>query len=171
MSWIKSLTHDHPEFIKVSHVFSFWKLHFGIAYHRDIVNMRGDLRIIKIKLLKLEYAHGSCESRSVVSDTLRHHGILQAGILQCVAFPFSRGSSQPRDWIQVSHIAGISGGFFTSWATREAPVNYVGGEGVVVKIQTLGCNKSRRLGKGCSPFHWALWVSGLGLLRTPSFSA
>ena len=34
-----------------------------------------------------------------------------------VAFPFSRGSSQTRDRTQVSHIAG---GFFTSWATREA---------------------------------------------------
>ena len=44
------------------------------------------------------------------------HGILQARILGWVAFPFSRGSSQPRDWTQVSHIAG---GFFTSWATRE----------------------------------------------------
>ena len=44
-------------------------------------------------------------------------GILQARILECVAFSFSRGSSQPRDWTQVSHIAG---GFFTSWATREA---------------------------------------------------
>ena len=30
-----------------------------------------------------------------------------------VAFPFSRGSSQPRDQTQVSQIAG---GFFTSWA-------------------------------------------------------
>ena len=45
------------------------------------------------------------------------HGILQARILEWVAFPFSRGSSQPRDWNQVSHIAG---GFFISWATREA---------------------------------------------------
>ena len=44
-------------------------------------------------------------------------GILQARILEWVAFPFSRGSSQPRDQTQVSHIAG---GFFTSWATREA---------------------------------------------------
>ena len=35
------------------------------------------------------------------------HGILQARILEWVAFPFSRGSSQPRDWNQVSHIAGI----------------------------------------------------------------
>ena len=34
------------------------------------------------------------------------HGILQAGILKWVAFPFSRGSSQPRDETQVSHIAG-----------------------------------------------------------------
>ena len=33
------------------------------------------------------------------------------------SFPFSRVSSQPRDWTQVSHIVGR---FFTSWATREA---------------------------------------------------
>ena len=38
------------------------------------------------------------------------HGILQARILEWVAIPFSRGSSQPRDRTQVSHIAG---GFFT----------------------------------------------------------
>ena len=34
-----------------------------------------------------------------------------------VAFPFSKVSSQPRDWSQVSPIAGR---FFTSWATSEA---------------------------------------------------
>ena len=33
-------------------------------------------------------------------------GILQAKILEWVAFPFSRGSYQPRDWTQVSHTAG-----------------------------------------------------------------
>ena len=38
-------------------------------------------------------------------------GILQARILEWVAFPFSRGSSQPRDQNQVTHIAGR---FFTS---------------------------------------------------------
>ena len=42
------------------------------------------------------------------------HGILQARVLECVAIPFSRGSSQPRDWTQVSHTAGW---FFTCWAT------------------------------------------------------
>ena len=45
------------------------------------------------------------------------HGILQAKILEWVDFPFSRGSSWPRDWSQVSHTASR---FFTSWATREA---------------------------------------------------
>jgi len=44
------------------------------------------------------------------------HGILQARILEWVAFLFSRGSSQPRDRTQVFCIAG---GFFTSPATRE----------------------------------------------------
>ena len=43
--------------------------------------------------------------------------ILQARILEWVAFPFSRGSSQSRYWTQVSHIAGR---FFTSWAIGEA---------------------------------------------------
>ena len=45
------------------------------------------------------------------------HGILQTRILEWVAFPFSRGSSQPKNWTQASRIAGE---FFTSWATREA---------------------------------------------------
>ena len=45
------------------------------------------------------------------------HGILQARILEWVAVPFSRGSSQPRDWTQGSCTAGK---FFTNWATKEA---------------------------------------------------
>ena len=49
------------------------------------------------------------------------HGILQARILEWLAFPFSRGSSQPRDPTQVSCIAGrTTMWFFTSWTTREA---------------------------------------------------
>ena len=43
------------------------------------------------------------------------HGILQARILQWVAFPFSKTSSQPRDQTQVS---GIAGRHFILWATR-----------------------------------------------------
>ena len=37
---------------------------------------------------------------------MEFHGILQARILEWVAVSYSRGSSQPRDWTQVSYIAG-----------------------------------------------------------------
>ena len=49
------------------------------------------------------------------------HGILQARILEWVAISFSRGSSQPRDRIQVSCIASRR---FNLWATREALYSY-----------------------------------------------
>ena len=49
-------------------------------------------------------------------------GALQARILEQVAMPSFRGSSQPRDGTQVSCIAG---GFFTIWATREAQYVYI----------------------------------------------
>ena len=52
---------------------------------------------------------------------LSHKG--SSRILGWVAYPFSRGSSQPRDWTQVPHIAGE---FFTSWATREAQEHWSG---------------------------------------------
>ena len=53
------------------------------------------------------------QSCPTLCDTLDYtlHVILQARIPEWVAFPFSRGSSQPRDQTQVSHIAD---GFFTS---------------------------------------------------------
>ena len=68
------------------------------------------------------------ESCSVVSNSLwphglcslpgsSAHGILQARTLEWTAVPFSGGSSQPRNWTQVSHTAGR---FFTICATREA---------------------------------------------------
>ena len=68
-----------------------------------------------------------CVSCSVVSDSLRPHGlyvahqallhgILQKGKQEWVAIPFSRGSPQPRDRTLVSCIAGR---FFTICTTRE----------------------------------------------------
>ena len=46
---------------------------------------------------------------------LSHKGSLR--ILEWVAYPFSRGSSQHRNQTRVSFLAG---GFFTNWAIREA---------------------------------------------------
>ena len=58
-----------------------------------------------------------CNSMDCSLPGFSVHGILQARILEWVAIPFSRGSSQPRDQTQVSHTVG---GFFTVWATGEA---------------------------------------------------
>ena len=46
---------------------------------------------------------------------LRYKG--RPRILEWVSYPFSRGSSQPRNRTRVSY---IGGGFFTNWAIREA---------------------------------------------------
>ena len=53
----------------------------------------------------------SCDSESclvglTLCDPLYYkvHGNLQTRILEWVAFPFYRGSSQPRDWLQISRI-------------------------------------------------------------------
>ena len=51
------------------------------------------------------------------------HEILQASMLEWVAIPFSRVSSQLRDQTQISY---ITGGFFTIWTTREAPKYWSG---------------------------------------------
>ena len=49
------------------------------------------------------------------------HGIFQARMLEWVSISFSRGSSQPRDWTQVSR---TSGRCFTREATREAHLSH-----------------------------------------------
>ena len=59
----------------------------------------------------------SCPALCHPIDYTVHGILLKARIPEWVAVPFSRGSSQPRDWTQVTCIAG---GFFTVWATRAA---------------------------------------------------
>ena len=49
------------------------------------------------------------------------HGIFQARVLEWVAISFSRGSSRPRDWTQVSHTAGRG---FTVWAPRDIIIHF-----------------------------------------------
>ena len=58
----------------------------------------------------------SCDLMNCSPPGFFVHGISQARILEWVSIPFSRGSSQPRDWTWVSCIAGR---FFIIWATRQ----------------------------------------------------
>ena len=65
------------------------------------------------------------QSRPTLCDPMDYtvHGILQARILEWVAFPFSRGFSQPRDRTQVSCIAGR---FFAKLSHKGSPRSGVG---------------------------------------------
>ena len=42
------------------------------------------------------------------------YGISQARILEQVAMPSSRGSSQPRDQTWISYVSAMAGGFYTT---------------------------------------------------------
>ena len=66
-----------------------------------------------------------------------------------VTFPFCRGSSQPRDWIQVSRIAG---GFFTPWATTES--------GLTAKRAKNRLSPRASEGSVALPAPW-FWMTGL----------
>ena len=104
-------------------------------------------------------------SSSVVSDSLQPHGlwlarllcrgILQARILEWVAIPFFRGSSQPRDQIQVSCIAGT---FFTIWATREVYKQKFCAKCLPVQDS---CENTPGAGKPLTDPSWS-WAAGLG---------
>ena len=63
-----------------------------------------------------EVISNSCDPMDCSLPGSSIHEILQARILEWVAISSSRGFSWPRDWTQVSCIAGR---FFTIWATRE----------------------------------------------------
>ena len=68
----------------------------------------------KVKMLVAQSCPTLCDPMDCSLPGSSVHGILQARILEWVAIPFSRGSSWPRDWTQVSCIAGR---FFTIRAT------------------------------------------------------
>ena len=70
----------------------------------------------RVYLMKVKVAQSCPTLYNSMDYTV--YGILQARILEWVAFPFSRGSSEPWGRRQVFCIAGR---LLTSWATREIP--------------------------------------------------
>ena len=85
-------------------------------WEKVIIHNCSDARSETPSFMKVKVAQSCLSLCDPMGYTV--HEILQARILEWVTLPFSRGSSQPRDWTQVSRIAGR---FFTCWATREAP--------------------------------------------------
>ena len=82
---------------------------------------------VKVQVLVAQLCLTLCDPMDCSLPGISVHGILQARILEWVAIPFSRGSSQTRDQTQVFCIAGI---FFTVWTSREAHHNCYHPKGV-----------------------------------------
>ena len=81
------------------------------------------------------------------------HGILQARILEWLAIPFSRRSSQLRDRIQVSRIAC---GFFTVWTREgEAYFNFI----LNLVLCLIGFEYITFLQKHCDPVYKELFCN------------
>ena len=72
---------------------------------------------LAVQVLVVQSCPTLCDPMDCSSPGSSVHGIFQARILEWVAISYSRGSSPPRDWTQVSCVAGQ---VFTVWATREA---------------------------------------------------
>ena len=72
--------------------------------------MKITLSLLTVKVLVTQSCPTLCDPMDCSPPGSSVHGIHQAGILEWVAIPFSRGSSQSRDQTQVSYTAGW---FFT----------------------------------------------------------
>ena len=110
-----------------------------------------------IMKVKVKVAHSCLTLCDPMDYTV--HGILQARILEWVAYIFSSGSFWPRNWTWVSCIAGR---FFTNWAMREATliikkVYLMSLHGVSVSVPYLQCSwRSFSSRKECGCEYWAL---------------
>ena len=77
------------------------------AYKETMSRKQRNLLQVKVKMKVTQSCSTLCDPMDYTV-----HGILQARMLEWVAYPFSSISSQPRNGIGFSRIAG---GFFTDW--------------------------------------------------------
>ena len=84
-------THTHTHKLLASDKVSFSLSKTAItSHHREVLSHLKVKVSVKVKTVQ------SCPTLCYPTD-FAVHGTLQARILEWVAFPFSRGSSQPRD--------------------------------------------------------------------------
>ena len=92
-----------------------FSLYFSFGIHIDSVSY-------SVVLITQSCLTWLCDPMDCSPPGSSVRGILQARILEQIAIPFSRGSSQPRDQIQVFWVAGR---FFTIWAKGKSSLSYM----------------------------------------------
>ena len=103
---------------KVRSPFVAWRIPWTVWGHKEsdrIEQLSLSLFLLWLQMLVAQLCPTLCNSKNCSPPGSSVHGISQARILQWVANSFSRGSSWPRDWTQVSNTVGR---LFTIWVTR-----------------------------------------------------
>ena len=94
-----------------------------LSHDRFISSFRERERRVKLSLLHcaklLQLCPTLCNPVDCRPSGSSVDGILQARILEWVAVPSSRGSSQPRDWTRIFMSPALAEGFFTTSITWE----------------------------------------------------
>ena len=123
------------------------------TFPRVIIQFQIPFNICSVLCLATQLCPTLCNSLYCNPPGSAVHWILQAIILEWVAMPSSRGSSQPRDQTQVSR---ITGKFFTLWATREAPWDWCTG---MTQRDGMGREEGGgfRIGNTCTPMVDSCW--------------
>ena len=73
----------------------------SLVNSHHLTELQSFVLVMKVKVTVCQLCPTLCDPMDYTV-----HGILQARILEWVAFPFTRGSSQPRNQTRVSCIAG-----------------------------------------------------------------
>ena len=102
---------------------------FQLRWERDRVPEIGPLPTfwpsVNMKVLVTQSCPVLRDSMDCSLASSSAHGILQARILEWLAIPFTKGSSQPRDRIGFQcSVSGTAGRFFIIWDTRRALTFY-----------------------------------------------
>ena len=106
-------THTHS-FVTFSSIISYYKILSIVSCVMQQVIVDYLSYTWKVKVLVAQSCPTLCNPMDYRPPGSSVHGILQTRILEWVVTAFSRGSSWPRDWTQLSCIAGR---FFTMWVT------------------------------------------------------
>ena len=108
-------------------------------YHRFLIqsSVKGYLGYLHVLCVLISQSCPTlCDPMDCGLPGFSVHGILQARILEWVAIPFSRGTSQPRDRTVVSCIAGR---FFTYRATGKSIVQTPASQQCAHKMKATAC--------------------------------
>ena len=129
----------------------FWPaFHWILLPHNLPVGSPTEIWVVHVPAQSLQSSPTLCNPMNCSPPGSSVPGILQARILEWVAMPSSRGSSQPRDWTHISCVFCIAGGFFTAESPGKPCRDvWIWGQ-IFILIVSFICRRRNLLCKWCA---------------------